>query len=149
LFRKKSLDEWALDYWFLQQYAKICFNVYYRKVEVINRHRIPKNQPVILAPNHQNALMDVVLAKYADGDSRKYLLMVQYKNSEDAVEVYGYFGRGVFSEGLAGNCLRLEDNSWIAAALDRNVIIAVFNAKTNEGASHLLNHALQNNQVKS
>ena len=61
MFRKKSLDEWALDYWFLQQYAKLCFNIYYRKVEVINRHRIPLNQPVILAPNHQNALMDAML----------------------------------------------------------------------------------------
>ncbi len=59
--RKKSLDEWSLDYWLLQQYAKLCFNIYYRKIEVINLHRIPKNQPVILAPNHQNALMDAMI----------------------------------------------------------------------------------------
>jgi 1-acyl-sn-glycerol-3-phosphate acyltransferase len=60
VFRKKSIDEWALDYWLLQQYAKLCFHIYFRKVEVINRHNIPRNQPVIIAPNHQNALMDAM-----------------------------------------------------------------------------------------
>jgi 1-acyl-sn-glycerol-3-phosphate acyltransferase len=61
LFRKKAIDEWALDYWLLQRYAKLCFRIYYRKITVINRHNIPLNQPVILAPNHQNALMDAMV----------------------------------------------------------------------------------------
>jgi 1-acyl-sn-glycerol-3-phosphate acyltransferase len=61
LFRKKSIDEWALDYWLLQLYAKFWFHIYYRKVEVINRQNIPRNQPVIMAPNHQNALMDAMI----------------------------------------------------------------------------------------
>jgi len=59
--RKKSVDEWALDYWLLQQYAKFCFRIFYRKVAVENLSRIPLNQPVILAPNHQNALMDAMV----------------------------------------------------------------------------------------
>lgn len=58
---KKPIDAWALDYWLLQRYAKLCFNLYYRKVEVVNLHNIPANQPVILAPNHQNALMDAMV----------------------------------------------------------------------------------------
>jgi 1-acyl-sn-glycerol-3-phosphate acyltransferase len=61
LFRKKKIDEWALNYWLLKQYARLWFNTYYRKIEVINRHKIPEDQPVILAPNHQNALMDAML----------------------------------------------------------------------------------------
>ena len=61
MFRKKKIDEWAWDYWLLQQYAKFCFHIFYRKIEVINRQNIPKNQPVILAPNHQNALMDAMV----------------------------------------------------------------------------------------
>jgi 1-acyl-sn-glycerol-3-phosphate acyltransferase len=60
LFSKKKIDEWALDYWLLQRYAIFCYNIYYRKVEVINRHNIPRDYPVILAPNHQNALMDAL-----------------------------------------------------------------------------------------
>lgn len=61
MFRRKSIDEWALGYWLLQRYAKLCFRIYYRKVSVINLHNIPVNQPVILAPNHQNALMDAMV----------------------------------------------------------------------------------------
>jgi 1-acyl-sn-glycerol-3-phosphate acyltransferase len=61
LFRKKAIDEWALDYWLLQQYAKFCFKRYYQKIEIVNLNRIPRNQPVILAPNHQNALMDALM----------------------------------------------------------------------------------------
>jgi 1-acyl-sn-glycerol-3-phosphate acyltransferase len=61
LFRKKAIDEWALDYWLLQRYARLCFRIYYRKIEVVNRHNIPLNEPIILAPNHQNALMDAMV----------------------------------------------------------------------------------------
>ena len=58
---KKQIDEWALDYWLLQQYAKFCFRIYFRKIEVINRQNIPEKRPLILAPNHQNALMDAMV----------------------------------------------------------------------------------------
>ncbi len=61
MFRRKAIDEWALNYWLLQSYAKLCFRIFYRKVEVVNKHRIPLNHPVILAPNHQNALMDAMV----------------------------------------------------------------------------------------
>lgn len=61
MFRKKAIDEWALDYWLLQRYAKLCFRIFYRKIEVVNLHNIPLKQPVILAPNHQNALMDAMV----------------------------------------------------------------------------------------
>jgi 1-acyl-sn-glycerol-3-phosphate acyltransferase len=61
LFRKKAIDDWAFDYWLLQQYAKLCFHIFFRKIEVINKQNIPLNQPVILAPNHQNALIDAMV----------------------------------------------------------------------------------------
>jgi 1-acyl-sn-glycerol-3-phosphate acyltransferase len=60
VLRKKSIDQWALDYWLLQQYAKFCRRFYYRKIVINDLKNIPSNQPVILAPNHQNALMDAL-----------------------------------------------------------------------------------------
>jgi 1-acyl-sn-glycerol-3-phosphate acyltransferase len=60
VLRKKSIDQWALDYWLLQQYAKLCYRFYYRKFVINDLKNIPANQPVILAPNHQNALMDAL-----------------------------------------------------------------------------------------
>jgi len=61
VFHRKRIDEWALDYWLLQRYAKFWYRIFYRKIEVVNRHLIPENRPVILAPNHQNALMDAMV----------------------------------------------------------------------------------------
>ena len=58
--RKKSIDQWALDYWLLQRYAKLLFRLYYRKIVINDLNNIPADQPVILAPNHQNALMDAL-----------------------------------------------------------------------------------------
>ncbi len=58
--RKKSIDQWALDYWLLQRYAKLLFRLYYRKIVINDLKNIPADQPVILAPNHQNALMDAL-----------------------------------------------------------------------------------------
>ena len=60
MFRKKSIDEWALDYWLLQRYAKLAIHLYYKKIKVVGMENIPAGQPVILAPNHQNALMDAM-----------------------------------------------------------------------------------------
>lgn len=59
--RKKEIDEWAFDYWLLQQYATLCFRLYYRKIEILGKHRITAKMPVIIAPNHQNALMDAMI----------------------------------------------------------------------------------------
>jgi 1-acyl-sn-glycerol-3-phosphate acyltransferase len=57
---KKSIDQWALNYWILQHYVKIGFRLFFRRIELVNLHKIPKHQPVIIAPNHQNALIDAL-----------------------------------------------------------------------------------------
>jgi 1-acyl-sn-glycerol-3-phosphate acyltransferase len=60
VLRKRSIDQWALDYWLLQRYAKLCWRLYYRNILINDLNNIPANRPVILAPNHQNALMDAL-----------------------------------------------------------------------------------------
>lgn len=61
MLRKKSIDEWALDYWLLQRYAKLALRIFYKKITINGRHNLPKNEAIILAPNHQNALMDAMV----------------------------------------------------------------------------------------
>ncbi len=60
MFKKKSIDEWAWDYWLLSWYIKLCYRIYYRKFKLHDTRFLLRNQPVILAPNHQNALMDAL-----------------------------------------------------------------------------------------
>ncbi|MBN2347653.1 MAG: 1-acyl-sn-glycerol-3-phosphate acyltransferase [Bacteroidales bacterium] len=56
---KVTIDKWSLKYTLLRSlYASVAYKSYFRKIYVHNVKSIPKNKPVILAPNHQNALMD-------------------------------------------------------------------------------------------
>jgi 1-acyl-sn-glycerol-3-phosphate acyltransferase len=58
--KKRTIDRWTWDYWLTQQYVKLFYRIFYKKIYVRNLENIPKNEAVILAPNHQNALMDAL-----------------------------------------------------------------------------------------
>ena len=45
-------------------FVKTFFFLYYGKVEVNGSQHIPKGEPVIFAPNHQNALMDALIVLF-------------------------------------------------------------------------------------
>ncbi len=57
---KRTIDQWTWDYWLPQRYVILCYRVFYKKIYVHNLQNLPFNQPFILAPNHQNALMDAM-----------------------------------------------------------------------------------------
>jgi 1-acyl-sn-glycerol-3-phosphate acyltransferase len=42
----------------LRSYVRFAFWLTHRKIVVVGKERIPKDQPIIFAANHQNALMD-------------------------------------------------------------------------------------------
>jgi 1-acyl-sn-glycerol-3-phosphate acyltransferase len=59
--RKKPIDKWSLKYWMLKNlWSRQVFNLYYRKIEITYTKPISIKKPIILAPNHQNALMDAL-----------------------------------------------------------------------------------------
>jgi 1-acyl-sn-glycerol-3-phosphate acyltransferase len=56
-----NIEKWSLNYILLWTASKFWHNFgFYRKVVVLNRKKIPKNQHLIYAPIHQNALMDAL-----------------------------------------------------------------------------------------
>lgn len=57
---RKSIDRSSIRYRLLKIYVIICHRLYYRKFQTKFRDRIPKDRPVLLAPNHQNPLMDAM-----------------------------------------------------------------------------------------
>lgn len=66
---QRSIHKRNLIYQFIYPYTKIFFFHYYGKVEVKGKENIPRNVPVIFAPNHQNALMDALIVLFsAPGD---------------------------------------------------------------------------------
>lgn len=59
--KRESIDQWSLLYRVLKFFpVKPVHDMYYRKIQIQHPERIPEGEPVILAPNHQNALMDAM-----------------------------------------------------------------------------------------
>lgn len=51
-------EKWSLGYWCLKQYIIFSDWLIHKKVIVTGKENIPKNKPILFAPNHQNALSD-------------------------------------------------------------------------------------------
>ncbi len=58
---KKSIDKPTFKYWALKNlWAKHTYRLYYKKIELRGTNKIKRGDAVIIAPNHQNALMDAM-----------------------------------------------------------------------------------------
>src|SRR3972149_7412901 len=53
-----NIDRFSLMYKILYYLVFLWLKIYYKRIVVRGLENIPKNVPVIFAPNHQNALMD-------------------------------------------------------------------------------------------
>ncbi|MBE0663607.1 MAG: 1-acyl-sn-glycerol-3-phosphate acyltransferase [Bacteroidales bacterium] len=56
---REKIEKWSLAYHLLKYYVDCAFKCYYR-VRFIEKERINLIEPLIFAPNHQNALMDAL-----------------------------------------------------------------------------------------
>ena len=64
---------YSQSYFLLGELMRIPYRLFYRKIRVIGRENIPKNKPVIFAPNHQNALMDPLAMIYSNSKQIVFL----------------------------------------------------------------------------
>lgn len=60
-------------YKLLYYYSKFFHRIYYRKFTVTGIENIPRNAPVLFAPNHQNALMDALAVLFASKQTVGFL----------------------------------------------------------------------------
>ncbi|WP_321368160.1 1-acyl-sn-glycerol-3-phosphate acyltransferase [uncultured Draconibacterium sp.] len=51
-------EKWSLGYWLLKQYIRFVDWIIHDKTILTGEPYIPKNKPILFAPNHQNALSD-------------------------------------------------------------------------------------------
>jgi 1-acyl-sn-glycerol-3-phosphate acyltransferase len=61
----KNIEDWSFRYAFLRPLIRGIFRFAFRKIEVEGLDNIPADKPVILAPNHQNALTDALAIVYS------------------------------------------------------------------------------------
>jgi 1-acyl-sn-glycerol-3-phosphate acyltransferase len=57
---KKAIDRFSIMYIVFRTHMMITHRIFYRKMQSKFYNRIPKDRPVLMAPNHQNALMDAI-----------------------------------------------------------------------------------------
>jgi len=69
----KAIHRRNLIYQLIYPYTRIFFFQYYGKVEIRGRENIPRGQPVIFAPNHQQALMDALIVLFAGPEDVVFL----------------------------------------------------------------------------
>ncbi len=61
-----KVEKFSFGYAVLRLYAKFIHDcIFYKKVEYIGMENIPRDKPVLIAPNHQNALMDALAIIFA------------------------------------------------------------------------------------
>lgn len=74
--RRKNIFKWTRGYWCLQNLiVGPIFRFNYKKLQLHNTNNVPKNESVILAPNHQNALMDALT--FVGGTSFQVLFLAR------------------------------------------------------------------------
>ncbi len=93
----RTIDQWTWDYWLLQQYANLFYRGYFKKIYINNLDNLPRNQPVIIAPNHQNTLMDALALVYsakcqpvflARADVFKGRILIHFLNFLNIMPIY-------------------------------------------------------------
>lgn len=61
----KNIEDWSFRYALLRPLVRAIFRLNFRHIEIEGLENIPENKPVILAPNHQNALTDALTIVYS------------------------------------------------------------------------------------
>jgi 1-acyl-sn-glycerol-3-phosphate acyltransferase len=51
-------ENWSFGYFLLKIYVRFAHRLVHKKIIVTGRENLPRNKPLIIAPNHQNALND-------------------------------------------------------------------------------------------
>ena len=62
---QRGIHRRNLVYHTIYPYVRSFFFHYYGKVEINGKENIPRGEPVIFAPNHQNALMDALIVLFS------------------------------------------------------------------------------------
>jgi len=91
------MKAYSTGYFLLRELVRIPYHLFYRKISVVGTENIPRDKPLIFAPNHQNALMDPLAMIFstpkqivflARGDIFKTPLLIKILNFLKILPVY-------------------------------------------------------------
>ena len=60
-----KLENWSFGYALTKPVVKMVHRFMYRKLVIVGKENIKSGKPLILAPNHQNALLDALIVLFS------------------------------------------------------------------------------------
>jgi 1-acyl-sn-glycerol-3-phosphate acyltransferase len=116
LEKRKRIHHFSLFYFFLKFFVGRWFKWYYRRFEVTGLHNIPHGDPVIMAANHQNALMDALAILFSLPGSIVFLARADiFKNPTQAKILHSFKIMPVFRIRDGAENLSKNDETFDAA----------------------------------
>ena len=107
---------------------------YFRHYAWLNSHYFIADSNILQINDSTEGL----LAKYKDGEKSFLLLLVEYKNSQDAQAAHDNFVKHYLPGLTQRKAMRIEDGTWTSCQLKENLIIIVLNAPEENKALHLM-----------
>ena len=114
--------------------------LYFRNHVWLNSYCFVSDQDIL----HIDEGTDALLAKYGDRSERQILLLVRYRNPEDARRACDDFERYYLPELSKTRVVQVEDGTWTACVRSTSLVIVVFNAPTEKGALALVEDVQKN-----
>lgn len=107
---------------------------YFRHYAWLNSHYFIADSNIL----QMNDSTEGVLAKYGDDGKKFLLLLVEYKNRQDAQSAHDNFVKHYLPELTQQKAVRIEDGTWTSCQLKENLIIIVLNAPEENKALRLM-----------
>lgn len=137
----KHITRWSLSYYIFHLYIKFMHWLFYRKIVVEGKENIPENEPVIIAPNHQNALMDALAIIFTSGRQVVFLARADIFNTPILARIFTWFKiLPVYRIRDGAENLKYNDDTFSSAisVLENNMPIGLFPEAAHSNKRRLL-----------
>ena len=115
---------------------------YFHHYAWLNSHYYIASENILLINDDTEA----VLAKYGDPAQRSILLVIEYPDVEHAEKAARVFSSQYLPELAGKQFVKVEDGTYAGLHLQKNILVAVFNAKSGEDVENLIREV--NNEVE-
>ncbi len=88
---KKPIDRFSVRFIISRFYVMTCHRVFYKNIQSKFNSNIPKDRPVLIAPNHQNALMDAMANVRTSGREIVFLTRADVFNNKFIAGIFRIF----------------------------------------------------------
>ncbi len=136
-------EKWSLGYWMLKQYVRFVDWIIHNKTILIGVEKIPKNKPLIFAPNHQNALSDPMAILLHTNFQPVWLARADIFKNKTAAAILAFL-KILPVYRLRDGKEELEKNDETFAhsikVLKNNAVLALFPEATHTGRRQMISH---------